>query len=390
MLSYDLTEEQKMYQKTARDFAREVIRPVAAHHDRTGEYPWEVIKKAYDLGLTNTMVPADCGGLGLGSLDSAIITEELAWGCTGISTAMEANQLASGPVIMYGTEEQKQKYLGMLVGPPDADGHPHMAAYGVTEPGAGSDVAGMTTTAVKDGDKYILNGQKMWITNAGKASWFFVVAYTDKDAGYKGMSGFLVDADSEGLEVGKKEDNMGQRASDTRAVTFDNVEVPAENLLGGQEGVGWMQAMHAFDKSRPLVASGAVGLARAAFEYARDYSLERKAFGKPIAKNQAVSFMVAEMAMNIEAARHLVRKAAWIHDQGRRNTKEAAMAKAFAADMAQKAATDAVQVFGGNGFNKEYPVEKLYRDSKIYQIYEGTSQIQRLIMSREIYKAASV
>ncbi|WP_168211052.1 acyl-CoA dehydrogenase family protein [Persicimonas caeni] len=383
-MDYGLTEDQKMYQKTARDFARDVIRPVAEHHDRTGEYPWEVIKKAHELGLTNTMVPTEYGGLGLGTLDSSIITEELAWGCTGISTAMEANQLASGPVIMYGTDEQKEKYLGMLVGPPKEDGTPHMAAYAVTEPGAGSDVAGMGTTAVKKGDKYVLNGQKMWITNGGKCSWFFVVAYTNKDAGYKGMSGFIVDADTPGIEVGKKEDNMGQRASDTRAITFDDVEVPEENLLGGKEGVGWMQAMHAFDKSRPLVAAGAVGLAQAAFEYARDYSLERKAFGKPIAKNQAISFMIAEMAMNIEAARQLVRKAAWRHDRGERNTKEAAFAKAFAADQAQKIATDAVQVYGGFGFNKEYPVEKLYRDSKIYQIYEGTSQIQRLIISREI------
>ncbi|MFW6053677.1 MAG: acyl-CoA dehydrogenase family protein [Persicimonas sp.] len=389
MLDFELTEEQSMYQKTARDFARDVMRPVAEHHDRTGEYPWEVIKKAFEVGLMNTMVPVEYGGLGMGSLDASIVAEELAWGCTGLSTAMEANQLATGPVMMYGTEEQKEKYLGMLTGPVDDDGNPHMAAYCVTEPQAGSDVAGMATKAVKKGDKYVLTGNKMWITNGAKASWYFVVAYTDKDAGYKGMSGFIVDADSPGIEVGKKEDNMGQRASDTRAVTFDGVEVPAENLLGGQEGVGWMQAMHAFDKSRPLVASGAVGLARAAYEYARDYSLERKAFGKPIAKNQAVSFMVAEMAMNIEAARHLVRKSAWIHDQGRRNTKEAAMAKAFAADMAQKVATDAVQVYGGYGFSKEYPVEKLYRDSKIYQIYEGTSQIQRLIISREVYKDVS-
>lgn len=385
MLSFELTDEQKMYQKTARDFAAAVLRPAAEHHDRTGEYPWEIIRQAFELGLMNTLIPEAYGGLGLSAVDATIVAEELAWGCSGIATAMEANQLASGPVIMYGTEAQKQKYLGLLTGEPDADGNPHMAAYGVTEPGAGSDVAGMSTTATRDGDFYVLNGTKMWITNAAKATWYFVVAYTDKDAGYKGMSGFLVDANSPGITVGKKEDNMGQRASDTRAITFDEVRVPAENLLGGKEGVGWMQAMHAFDKSRPLVASGAVGLARAAYEYARDYSLERKAFGKPIAKNQAVSFMVAEMAMNIDAARLLVQKAAWIHDQGQRNTKAAAFAKAFAADMAAKCATDAVQVFGGYGFNKEYPVEKLYRDAKIYQIYEGTSQIQRLIIAREIY-----
>jgi acyl-CoA dehydrogenase len=386
MIGYELTEDQQMYQKTARDFAADVIRPAAEHHDETGEYPWEILKKGWELGLMNVMVPADYGGLGLGALDSCIISEELAWGCTGIGTAMEANQLASAPVIMYGTEEQKKKYLGMLTEELRDDGNPHMCAYGVTEPGAGSDVKAMKTTAKKDGDKYILNGSKMWITNGAKASWYFVVAYTNKEAGYKGMSGFIVDADTPGIEVGKKEDNMGQRASDTRGITFDDVEVPEENLLGGNEGAGWMQAMHAFDKSRPLVAAAAVGLARAAYEHARRYSTERVTMGKPIARHQAVGFKVAEMAMNIEAARQLVHKSAWIHDQGEPNTKEAAMAKAFAADHAQQIATDAVQIFGGNGFNKEYPVEKLYRDSKIFQIYEGTSQIQRLIIQREIYK----
>ncbi len=385
MIGYELTEDQKMYQKTARDFARDVIRPAAVHHDETGEYPWEVLKQAWELGLMNTMVPAEYGGLGLGCLGACILSEEIAWGCTGIGTAMEANQLATSPVIMFGTDEQKKKYLGMLVEGLDDDDLPRMAAYAVTEPGAGSDVQGVKTTARKEGDNYVLNGQKMWITNGAKAAWYFVLAYTDKEAGYRGLSGFLVDADAEGIEVGGKEDNLGQRASDTRGITFDNVVVPAENVLGGKEGLGWMQAMGAFDKSRPIVASAAVGLARAAFEHARDYSLERTTFGRPIAKHQAVSFMIADMAMNIEAARQLVWKSAWLHDREERNTKEAAYAKAFAADMAAKVATDAVQVHGGYGYSKEYPVEKLYRDSKIFQIYEGTSQIQRLIISREIY-----
>ena len=385
MIGYELSEDQKMYQKTARDFARDVIRPAAVHHDETGEFPWEVLTQAWKVGLMNTMVPADYGGLGLGCLGACILSEEIAWGCTGIGTAMEANQLATAPLIMFGTEEQKAKYLGMLVEGLRDDGKPHMAAYCVTEPGAGSDVAGVKTTAVKEGDHYVINGQKMWITNGSKASWYFVLAYTDTDAGYKGLSGFVVDADSEGISVGKKEDNLGQRASDTRGITFDNVKVPAENVLGGDEGMGWMQAMGAFDKSRPIVASASVGLARAAFEHARDYSLERKTFGRAIAKHQAVSFMIADMSMNIEAARHLVWKSAWLHDQNKRNTKEAAYAKAFAADMAAKVATDAVQVHGGYGYSKEYPVEKLYRDAKIFQIYEGTSQIQRLIISRELY-----
>jgi acyl-CoA dehydrogenase len=386
MIGYELSEDQKMYQQTARDFARDHMRPVAEHHDHTGEFAWEVLRKAHELGLMNTMVPVEYGGIGLGCLEASMLAEEIAWGCTGIGTAMEANQLALSPVLLHGTEAQKQKYLGLLTGPVDSDGNPHMAAYAVTEPGAGSDVQGVKTRAVKDGDSYVINGQKMWITNGSKASWYFVLAYTDPEAGYKGMTGFIVDADTPGIVVGRKEDNMGQRASDTRAITFEDVRVPAENVLGGAEGTGWFQAMGAFDKSRPVVASASVGLARAAYEHARQYSVERKTFGKPIFKHQAVSFMVAEMAMNIEAARQLVWKSAWLHDQGKRNTKEAAFAKAFAADMAVKVASDAIQVYGGNGYSKEQPVEKLYRDSKIFQIYEGTSQIQRLIISREIYK----
>ena len=386
MIGFELDETQQHMQKTAQDFARKVIRPAAEHYDHTGEYPWEIIRQAHKIGLMNVMVPGDYGGLGLGALTSCIISEELAWGCTGIGTVLEANQLAAAPVIMHGTEEQKQKYLGMLTGELGDDGNPHMAAYCVTEPGAGSDVQGIATRAVKKGDSYVINGQKMWITNGSKASWYFLLAYTDQDAGYKGMTGFIIDADSPGITVGRKEDNLGQRASDTRSIVFEDVEVPAENVLGGAEGTGWFQAMDAFDKSRPLVASAAVGLARAAYEYARQYSVERKTFGKPIARHQAVSFMIAEMAMNIEAARLLVWQSAALHDQGRQNTKQAAMAKAFAADAAQKIATDAVQVYGGNGYSREYPVEKLYRDAKIFQIYEGTSQIQRLIIGREIYK----
>ena len=385
MISFELSENQSFFQKTARDFARDVIRPASEHHDRTGEYPWQILKQAHALGLLNTMVPEEYGGIGLGCLDASIVAEEIAWGCTGIGTAMEANQLATAPLIMFGTEEQKHKYLGMLTADP-AGGNPAMAAYCVTEPGAGSDVQGVKSRAVRDGDHYLISGQKMWITNGAKASWYFVLAYTDADKGYKGMTGFIVPADTPGITVGRKEDNLGQRASDTRSITFEDVRVHKDNVLGGQEGTGWFQAMAAFDKSRPLVASASVGLARAAYEHARAYSLERKTFGQPIARHQAVSFMIADMAMNIQAARFLVWESAWLHDQKKQNTKQAAFAKAFAADMATKVATDAVQVFGGYGYSKEYPVEKLYRDSKIFQIYEGTSQIQRLIISREIYK----
>lgn len=380
MIGFDLNDEQKMYQKTAFDFARDVIRPVSVHHDQTGEFPWEVLQQAWELGLMNTMIPEANGGLGLGCLDACILAEEMAWGCTGIGTAMEANQLAISPLIFAGTDEQKQRFLGPMTE------ELQMAAYAVTEPRAGSDVQGIGTRAVKKGDKYIINGDKMWITNGSVAKWYFVLAHTDPDKGYKGMTGFIVPADTPGITVGRKEMNLGQRASDTRGITFENVEVDAKNVLGGAEGTGWFQAMGAFDKSRPIVASASIGLARAAFEHARDYSLERKTFGKPIAAHQAVSFMIAEMAMNIEAARLLVWQAGWLHDQNLRNTKQAAFAKAFAADMATKVSQDAIQVFGGYGYSQEYPVEKLYRDAKIFQIYEGTSQIQRMIIAREVYK----
>ena len=386
MIGFGLTEEQQMLQKTAYDFARDVVRPASEHHDLTGEYPWEILAKAWELGLLNTMVPEDCGGLGLGCLDACLLSEEIAWGCTGIGTAMEANQLATAPVILHGTTEQKQEYLGRMMESLDKDGRPRMAAYGVTEPAAGSDVQGVQTRAVRDGDHYVINGQKMWITNGSVADWYFVLAYTNPDAGYKGMTGFIVPGDTPGIVVGRKEDNLGQRASDTRSLVFEDVRVHKDNILGGKEGTGWYQAMDAFDKSRPVVASASIGLSRAAYEHARAYSLERKAFGKPIARHQAVSFMIAEMAMNIQAARLLVWESAWLHDQGLKNTKQAAFAKAFGADMAVKVASDAIQVYGGNGYSKEYPVEKLYRDAKIFQIYEGTSQIQRLIISREIYK----
>ncbi len=378
-ISFELSDEQQSLRELAHEFAANEIRPVAPHHDETGEYPWEVIRKAWETGLMNLHIPESCGGLDLPNLDSLLIAEELAWGCTGIGTAIEANGLAQQPVILGASDALKKKYLGMQTE------QVSMCAYAVTEPGAGSDVQGMKTTAVKKGDTYVLNGSKMWITNAGVADWFFVVALTDPDKKARGgMSAFIVEKDWAGVVVGKKEQNMGQRASDTRGLTFEDVEVPASNLVGG-EGDGWKLAMAAFDHTRPSVACASVGLARAAMEHAAQYAVERQAFGRPIAMHQAVSFMIAEMAMNIEAGRMLCWKAAALKDAGKRNTMEAAMAKAFCADMAMKVATDAVQVHGGYGFNKEYPVEKLMRDAKIFQIYEGTSQIQRLIISKELF-----
>jgi len=379
MIDFTLTDDQKQLQELARKFAKEEIIPKAALHDKEGKFPHEIVVKAWEVGLMNTHIPSDFGGLGLGVLDGAIIAEELAYGCTGICTALEGNSLASAPVIVAGNDEQKKEFLGMLTA------EPKLAAYCVTEPGAGSDVSGIRTLAKKDGSDYVIDGAKMWITNASVASWYFVLAYTDPAAKHKGMSGFLVPASMKGITVGKKEWNMGQRASDTRGITFEGVRIPERYRLG-KEGDGFKIAMSAFDHTRPTVASGAVGLARRAMDESVAYSTTRKAFGAPIATYQAISFMIAEMGMNIEAARMLVWRAATEIDAGRRNTMYAAFAKAFASDMAMKVATDAVQVFGGYGYSEEYPVEKLMRDAKLYQIYEGTSQIQRLIMAKEIFE----
>ncbi len=381
-VSFQLSDEQQSLRELAHDFAKNEIRPVAAHHDVTGEYPWEVLKKAHEVGLMNTHVEAAYGGLELGAMDGILLAEELAWGCTGIGTAMEANGLAQQPVILGASDALKRKYLAPMTE------ELQMCAYAVTEPGAGSDVQGMRTTAVKKGDKYVINGAKMWITNAGVAKWFFVVALTDPDKKARGgMSAFIVEADAPGVIVGGKEQNLGQRASDTRGITFENVEVPESNRVG-LEGDGWKLAMAAFDYTRPSVASAAVGLARAAMEYSMDYSLQRRTFGKPIAAHQAVNFMIAEMAMNIDAGRLLCWQAAQLKDAGVRNTLQSSMAKAFCADMAMKVALDAVQIYGGYGYSKEYPVEKLMRDAKIFQIYEGTSQIQRMIIGKELFERA--
>lgn len=378
MINFQLSQEQEQLKQLAREFTQNEVIPKAAHHDQTGEFPKEILKKAWETGLMNNQIPESLGGPGLSVVDGCIIAEETGAGCTGITTAMEANMLSSAPILVGGTEEQKKQFLSPLTQ------EFMFAAYCVTEPAAGSDVQGIQTTAVKKGSDYVINGQKMWITSGSVANWYFVLAYTDASQGHKGMSAFIVPADTPGIEVGKKEINMGQRCSDTRGITFNDVKVP-EKYRVGQEGQGFMIAMAAFDHSRPLVAAGAVGLARAAMEYAVEYAKQRTSFKKPIAKHQAVAFMIADMAKDIEAARLLTWLAASRIDNKQRNTLEAAYAKAFAADTAMRVATDAVQVFGGYGFNTEYPVEKLMRDAKIFQIYEGTSQIQRLIIAKEIF-----
>ncbi|XP_003830620.1 medium-chain specific acyl-CoA dehydrogenase, mitochondrial isoform X1 [Pan paniscus] len=377
--SFEFTEQQKEFQATARKFAREEIIPVAAEYDKTGEYPVPLIRRAWELGLMNTHIPENCGGLGLGTFDACLISEELAYGCTGVQTAIEGNSLGQMPIIIAGNDQQKKKYLGRMTE------EPLMCAYCVTEPGAGSDVAGIKTKAEKKGDEYIINGQKMWITNGGKANWYFLLARSDPDPkapANKAFTGFIVEADTPGIQIGRKELNMGQRCSDTRGIVFEDVKVPKENVLIG-DGAGFKVAMGAFDKTRPVVAAGAVGLAQRALDEATKYALERKTFGKLLVEHQAISFMLAEMAMKVELARMSYQRAAWEVDSGRRNTYYASIAKAFAGDIANQLATDAVQILGGNGFNTEYPVEKLMRDAKIYQIYEGTSQIQRLIVARE-------
>ncbi|XP_074603709.1 medium-chain specific acyl-CoA dehydrogenase, mitochondrial-like [Brevipalpus obovatus] len=377
------TEEVQEMIGIARKFAADEIIPKAAEYDRTGEYPWDIIKKAHKLGLMTTHMSPKYGGLGLSLMDSCLIAEELAYGCTGISTAMLANELASAPLTMFGSDEDKKEYLGRLTA------EPLMCAYCVTEPGAGSDVAGVKTTAIKNADgDYVINGQKMWITNGGVANWYFVLARTNLDPKAKlsqAFTGFTVEADTPGVVVGRKEMNMGQRACDTRGVTFEDVVVPKKNIVGG-EGFGFKVAMGAFDLTRPAVACGATGLARRALDEATKYAFERKAFGAPIGSFQAIQFILADMAIGVETSRLAYMRAAWEYDQGRRNTYYASVAKALAGDVANQCAANAVQVFGGAGFNSEYPVEKLMRDAKIYQIYEGTAQIQRLIIAREHFE----
>jgi acyl-CoA dehydrogenase len=380
MVNFQLDEMQEMLRELAHEFAVDEIRPNAEHWDEESQYPKEAIQAAHEMGLLNLHIPEEYGGAGLGSIEEVLVNEELAWGDPGFATAAYATSLACAPIITGATEEQKQKWLRKIA----EDGA--LASYGVTEPGAGSDLAACKTTAIRDGDEYVINGSKMFITGAGHADFFFILAKTDPSAGYKGMSGFIVEAGTEGFSLGKKEVNMGQRCSDTRAITFDNVRVPSENLIGGSESGGWMNAMNAFDMSRPNIAAHATGLARAAYEHALQYSNERQSFGKPLHKHQAIQFMLADMKTKIEASRLLTWKSAYEADNGIRNTESAAHAKRFAADTAMEVSTDAVQIFGGYGYSEEYPVARLMRGAKVMQIYEGSSQVQRMIIGREITK----
>ena len=377
-VSFALTDEQKALRDLAHEFAEKEIRPKAAEYDEHQTHPADVIAKAHEVGLMNPHVPEEFGGSGLGGFEGVLIGEELCWGCSGIGTSIVANILGALPMLIAGTEEQRREWLPPLLE------EPILTSFALTEPNAGSDVSGIQTTAVRHGDDYVINGSKMFITNAGHASWVVVFASTDKDAGHRGLTAFVVPTDLDGVVVEKHLDKMGQRATDTSALAFQDVKVPARNRLG-EDGQGFKIAMQTLDRTRPGTAAGAVGVARAAFEHAVEYSKERVQFEQPIAMNQGVNFLVADMAAEIEASRLLVWQAAWLLDQGERATLQSSYAKRFAADTAMKVTTDAVQIFGGYGYIKEYPVEKLMRDAKLFQIYEGTSQIQRLVIAREIY-----
>jgi len=377
-ISFELTAEQKSLRELAHDFAEKEIRPRAAQYDEYSTHPADVIARAHDVGLMNLHIPEEYGGLGLSVFDGILAGEELAWGCSGITVSIIANTLGAAPVILAGTEEQKRCWLLPLID------EPILCSFALTEPNAGSDVSGIQTTAVRFGDDYVLNGSKMFITNAGHAAWTVVFASTDRSRGHRGLSAFIVPMDADGVVVERHLDKMGQRATDTSAIAFQDVRVPAENRLG-EEGEGFKIAMRTLDFTRPGTAAGAVGVARAAYEYSVEYARERVQFDQPIAMNQGVSFPIADMAAEIEASRLLCWQAAWMLDQGRRSTLQSSFAKRFAADTAMKVTTDAVQVFGGYGYIKEFPVEKLMRDAKLFQIYEGTSQIQRLVIAREIF-----
>ena len=377
-ISFGLSDEQRALRDLAREFSAKEIRPVAADYDERSQHPGDVIAKAHEVGLMNPHIPEEYGGPGLPAFEQILVGEELAWGCSGIATSMVANILGSLPVILAGSDAQKGEWLPPLVE------EPLLCSFALTEPGAGSDVSAIQTTSVRHGDEYVLNGSKMFITNAGQAAWFVVFASTNPEAGHRGLSAFLIPADSDGVVVERHLDKLGQRATDTSALAFQEVRVPASSRLG-EEGEGFKIAMRTLDLTRPGTAAGAVGVARAAFEHSVDYAKSRVQFGQPIAMNQGVNFLVADMAAEIEAARLLTWQAAWLIDQGERATLQSSYAKRVSADTAMKVTTDAVQIFGGYGYMKEYPVEKLMRDAKLFQIYEGTSQIQRLVIAREIF-----
>lgn len=378
-MNFKLTTEQEMIRKMVRDFTEKEVAPYDAEMDRKGEFPWEIIKKMSENGLFGVSFPEEYGGAGADAVCEAITLEELARGSGSVSITLNAHMLCAHPILYFGSEEQKKKYL------PDLVAGKKLGAFALTEPAAGSDAAGIQTTATLDGNEYILNGQKAWITNFSVADIVLVAAKTDPEVGAKGISLFIVEKGTPGFIVGDKEDKMGIRGSDTGELIFDNCRIPRENLLG-EEGQGFKIAMLALDSGRFGIGAMGVGIAQHAMEEAIKYAKERVAFGKPIAKFQAIQFMIADMAMEIQAARNLVYQAAFKRDNGERFTVDAAMAKLFASEVAMKTTRNAIQIFGGYGYSREYPVERLLRDAKILEIGEGTSEILRMVIGGSVLR----
>ncbi len=379
-MNYFLTDEQQMIQELAAKIADEKIAPVALEYDEEGKFPHDIVKILADSDLCGVYIPEEYGGLGGGIFEMALVVEQLSRACGGIALSFAGTGLGTFPILLFGSDEQKKKYL------PDIASGKKLAAFGLTEANAGSDAAGIQTTAVPDGDDYVLNGTKQWITNGGEADVYSVIALTDKTLGPRGYSAFIVEKGTPGFSFGKKENKMGIRASATVELVFEDCRIPKENLLY-KEGMGFVVAMKTLDRTRPGVAAQAVGIAQGAMDAAAKYSRERVQFGSPISSFQAIQHILADMAIQVEASRALVYQTCRFIDSGAKNiSKESAMCKVIASDTAMKVTTDAVQVLGGYGYMKEYPVEKMMRDAKITQIYEGTNQIQRNIIAHELIK----
>jgi butyryl-CoA dehydrogenase len=382
-MDYFLTEEQQMIRDLTRQIAEEKVVPVRAELDEKEEFPWEIMKVLAQSDLFGLFIPEEYGGLGKGCLELCIAVEELSRACLGVSTSYAANALGTYPILLFGSDEQKKKYL------PDIAAGKKLVAFGLTEANAGSDASGIQTTARLQGNEYVLNGTKQWITNGGEAEIYTIIAMTDKSKGARGASAFIVEKGTQGFSFGKKEHKMGIRASVTRELIFDNCRIPKENILG-KEGMGFIVAMKTLDKSRTGVGAQGLGVAQGAFEEAVKFARQRHQFGHPVISFQAVQHMLADMAIQIEAARSLVYSVArYVDNNSKDISKESAIAKTFATDIAMKVTVDAVQIMGGAGYMREYPVEKMMRDAKILQIYEGTNQIQRNVIGQEIIKEAA-
>lgn len=380
MLDYLLTDDQKMIRDACREIAEEHIKPVRAQYDETGAFPWDIVDVLRQADIFGVYLPEEYGGFGGGVFEMALAVEELSRGCAGIALALGGTALGTYPIVLFGSDEQKRKFL------PDIASGKRLAGFGLTEANAGSDAAGIETTAVRDGDNYILNGTKQWITNGGEAEVYTVICMTDRKKGARGATAFIVEKDTPGFSFGKKENKMGIRASTTRELVFQDCRVPKENILG-REGMGFIVAMKTLDKSRPGIGAQALGIAQGSFDEAINFVRERNQFGRPVSSFQGVQFMLADMATRIEASRALIYATARMMDSGAKEVSlYSAMSKLMASDMAMSVTTDAVQLMGGSGYMKEYPVEKMMRDAKITQIYEGTNQIMRQVIGLELLK----